>query len=52
MAANQQEAEMLAAEYGRPTREEADEHLKECRKPPTDPLYGNQLHVYKVVVKV
>lgn len=51
VAQNQEEAESLSEEYGYETKEEAQVHLKWCREPPTDPFYGNKLHVYKVEKK-
>lgn len=50
VAASQNEADQLF-EYGWNTRTGAESHLKECREPPTDPFYGNKLHIYRVAEK-
>lgn len=47
VAQNKKEAAAFA-EFGSESRTLADAHLKECREPPTDPYYGNLLHVYRV----
>lgn len=49
VAADRKEAQQLW-EFGWETSTGAESHLKECRQPPTDPHYGNQLHVYRVEV--
>jgi hypothetical protein len=47
VASGKKEAEQLA-EFGWESRTGAEAHLKECKAPPTDPSYGNKLHIYRV----
>lgn len=42
------EAVELAEEIGWQTREEAEDHLEACKRPPTDWFYANKLQIFSV----